>query len=316
MARKAEIDSLGAALLIGFSVIFGFGQVAAKLGNEGFQPVFFAGLRSAVAAPLVLGWILLRGVPLGLTRRMLAPGLLCGSLFAGEFLCLFVALDFNSVVRTTIIFYSMPVWLALAAHVLLPGERITRRKAAGLALAFGGVAWAMGARGGAGEGTLAGDLMSLAGAFGWAGVALCARVSRLSRLPSESVVLWQLLVSAPLLILVAPAFGPVLRDPDALAWGMLAYQAVIVVALGILLWFWLLSVYPASGVASFGFLTPVFGILFGWLLLDEAVGPAVFGAGALVALGIWLINRPARATASAAARRGRRRGATQPGGGP
>jgi drug/metabolite transporter (DMT)-like permease len=108
----------------------------------------------------------------------------------------------------------------------------------------------------------------------------------------------------------------VLRDPDALAWGMLAYQAVIVVALGILLWFWLLSVYPASGVASFGFLTPVFGILFGWLLLDEAVGPAVFGAGALVALGIWLINRPARATASAAARRGRRRGATQPGGGP
>lgn len=306
MAHRREIDLLGAALLTAFAVIFGLGQVAAKLGNEGFQPVFFAGLRSAAAMPLVLLWMRLRAIPLGPGREMLLPGLLCGGLFAAEFLCLFLALDFNSVVRTTIIFYSMPVWLALAAHRFLPGERITPVRAAGLAVAFGGVAWAMAARGGAGEGTIAGDLLALAGALGWAGVALCARLSRLRRLAPEAVLLWQLAVSAPVLLLLAPAFGPVLRAPDALAWAMLAYQAVAVVAVGILLWFRLLAVYPAAGVASFGFLSPVFGILFGWLLLAEPVGPAVLGAGALVALGIWLINRPASGGRPAA---GRGRGA-------
>lgn len=302
MVRKPAIDLPGAALLLIFAAIFGLGQVAGKLGAEGFQPVFFAGLRSAAALPLVLLWMRLRAIPFGPIAAMALPGLLCGGLFAAEFLCLFVALDFNSVVRTTIIFYSMPVWLALAAHRFLPGERITPVRAAGLAVAFGGVAWAMAARGGAGEGTIAGDLLALAGALGWAGVALCARLSRLRRLAPEAVLLWQLAVSAPVLLLLAPAFGPVLRAPDALAWAMLAYQAVAVVAVGILLWFRLLAIYPAAAVASFGFLSPMFAILFGWLLLDEPVGPTVLGAALLVALGIRLINRPARAALPAAAR--------------
>ena len=63
----------------------------------------------------------------------LGAGLLMGLIFAAEFLFLFLALDLTTVVRTSIIFYSMPVWLALMAHVGLPGERITRTKAVGLA---------------------------------------------------------------------------------------------------------------------------------------------------------------------------------------
>jgi len=300
MTRRTGIDALGVALHLLFSLIFGIGLVTTRLGNEGFQPVFFAGVRSAAALPLVIGWMRLRGVPLGLTRDMVLPGLLCGGVFGFEFLCLFMALDHNSVVRTTIVFYSMPVWLALAAHVLLPGERLTPARTLGLALAFGGVAWAMASRGGAGEGTLAGDLYSLAGALLWAGVILCARLSRLRRLPPAAVLLWQHLVAAPLLLAAAPLFGPLMRGPDALDWAILAYQVVIVAAFGILLWFHLLAVYPAAIVAAFGFLTPVFGLLFGWLLLGEEVGPAVLGAGALVILGVALVSRPGGGRPSAA----------------
>jgi drug/metabolite transporter (DMT)-like permease len=113
-----------------------------------------------------------------------------------------------------------------------------------------------------------------------------------------------LLVSAPLLLALAPAFGPPVRALQTVhLWGLM-FQSVVVVAAGFVIWLWLLSVYPASGVASFSFLTPVFGLTLGWLVLGEPVGPGILGAAALVAGGIVLINRPRRdAEADAAVQR-------------
>lgn len=292
MPQKSRMDAAGAAMLVGMAMVFAVGQISIKFGNEGFQPVFFAGLRSALAVLTLALWMRLRGIPVIPEARLAGPGVVAGLFFSAEFICLFLALDHNSVVRTTIIFYSMPVWLALGAHVLLPGDRITPRKALGLAIAFAGVAWALAARGDAGAGTLVGDLLSLGGALGWAGVALSTRASALARERPETQLHWQLLVSAPVLMAAALWFGPPLRDPGALAVAALAYHTLVQVTFGFLFWFWLLTVYPASGVASFGFLSPVFAIALGWAVLGEEVGPAVLGAGALVGLGIVLINRP------------------------
>ena len=64
-----------------------------------------------------------------------------------------------------------------------------------------------------------------------------------------------------------------------------------VVAVGFTVWFWLLSVYPASGMASYAFLTPLFGVLFGWLMFGEQLTVGLVIALALVGAGIWLVNR-------------------------
>ena len=110
---------------------------------------FFAALRSVGGALLIYGWIRWRGLELTLPRATVPAGLLIGAAFAFEFICLFLALDLTTVTRTSVIFYTMPLWLALAAHVLIPGERLTRMKSAGLILAFAGVVVAMVSRGGA-----------------------------------------------------------------------------------------------------------------------------------------------------------------------
>ena len=55
-----------------------------------------------------------------------------------------------------------------------------------------------------------------------------------------------------------------------------------------------MSVYPASGVASFSFLSPVLSVILGWLLLSEHVALSVWAALALIAAGIYLINRKPR----------------------
>lgn len=296
MERKDKIDTFGAVSLIIFALFLAFNQVVIKITNEGFQPVFFAAVRSFGSALLVGGWIALRGGSVRLERRHIGPALGIGAVFAVEFLCLFAALDLTTVTRSSIIFYTMPVWLSLAAHFLLSGERITRARAIGLALAFCGMAWAMGARGSGGgaEGALLGDMLALGGAIGWAGIALIARGTALRELRPQVQLFYQLSVSAPILFVAAFAFGPFLREPEAIHVAGLAFQIVLVSGAAFLAWLWLLSIYPASGVASFSFLSPVFGIVLGHVILGESAGPALLGAGALVAAGLVLINRPAR----------------------
>ena len=63
-------------------------------------------------------------------------------------------------------------------------------------------------------------------------------------------------------------------------------------AITYLIWFWVVGIYPASGLSSFAFLTPAFGVLLGGLLLGEPLTPGLFVALALIAVGILIVNRP------------------------
>ncbi len=296
MPKKDAMDAYGATALVLFSALLGFNQVVIKVVNAGLQPAFFAGLRSAGGVLVLLLLMRLRGRALTITPGTVPIGLIIGVCFGAEFLFLFLALDYTTVVRTGILFYSMPVWLALISHFALPGDRMTPLKAAGLACAFGGVVLALSSRGELTGGALLGDVFALLAAMGWATTALLAKASRLRHETPEMQLLWQLAVSAPLLLGAALFFGPLVRDfQPVLHLSGLAFQIGLVSA-GFVFWLGLLAVYPASGVASFSFLGPVFALLFGWLILDEPVSPSIFAALGLVAVGLVLINRPQRRT--------------------
>ena len=296
MEPKRDMDLAGASALIFFALLLAVNQVVIKLVNEGLQPVFFAAIRSAGGAICMVIWIRLRGRRLDFASGTIPWGVLIGVVFSIEFIGLFVALDLTTVTRTSIIFYSMPLWLALAAHFVLPGERIHLVKGLGLLMAFGGVAWAIVDRGAGTSGTasLWGDIAALIGAWGWAAVALIVRISPLSRVRPEMQNFWQLAVSAPLLLGASIFFGPFIRALEPVHFLGLAFQIVVIVSAGFLFWIWLLTIYRAAEVAAFSFLSPIFGIVLGWALLDEDVGYSILIAGGLVALGIVLINRPNR----------------------
>lgn len=291
--RKANVDGFGAACLIMFALLMGFNQVVIKVGNDGLQPVFAAGLRSLGAALCLLVWIWWRGVPLAVKPGSARVGVLLGALFATEFMLLFTALDLTTVTRTSVIFYTMPVWLTLAAHFLLPGEGLTPGKSLGLAMAFGGVALAMVYRAPGGEASLIGDLCALGAAFCWTAIALVARTKAMQGVSPEMLLLWQTAVSAPLLLVGSLAFGPWIRELAVIHVVGLLYQVVVIAMAAFLMWFWLLARYPAGQVAAFGFLSPVFGAFLGWAVLGDAIGPALFVALVLVTGGLILINRPA-----------------------
>ena len=290
--RKDRLDGTGLAFLLGVQGLLALNQISIKIVNDGLQPVFFAGVRSALAILFVWAFLAWRGRPPRLTRASLPSGLLIGLLFAAEFLFLFLALDLTTVGRASVLMYSMPVWFAVMAHFGL-GERITPQKAIGLALAFSGTAWAIlgGAKGG--EGSLVGDLCALGAALGWALTAFVARRPVMRAEGPEMQLFWMVLVSAPILLAVSPMFGPLVRDLQPVHLALLLFQSSIVVAGGFIAWLWLMSVYPSSTVAAFSFLTPILAILLGAAVFDETLSAAILGPGVLVAVGIVLINRSA-----------------------
>ena len=290
MERKDHVDAIGAVMLTSFAAILAFNQVVIKVTGGGFGPVYMAGLRSIGALLVILVWMRLRQISMATAPQARLGGLLVGGLFGVEFMAIYSAIDVTTVSRASIMLYTMPVWLALIGHFVLPGERLTKRRALGLALAMLGVVLALLDRSGA-DVSLLGDLLGLTAALCWAGIALTVRLTPLAQEKPEVQLLWQLAVSAPILMGAAFILGDTVRDIQPIhLWGML-FQIFCVASFGFLWWFWLLKRYPASGVASFSFLSPVLAVFFGWWILDETITPGVWAALALVALGLALINR-------------------------
>ncbi len=292
MDKKNHIDLFGASALILFSALLGLNQVLIKVVNAGMEPVFQAGLRSVCAFFPVLLFALLARKKLSVSDGSLLPGVVSGSLFGLEFILLFKALDYTSVARASVFFYTMPFWLTAGAHFLLPGQRLTLVKITGMALAFIGVVVALLDQAApATPKAFLGDILCLVGAVFWAAIVLLTRATRLRNSQPEMQLLYQLAVSAPILMAVAFYNGELLRQPDTLIWAVFAFQVLVVVAAGFLTWFWLLSIYPAGEVAVYAFLAPVFGVLSGWLILNESISWKLALALLLVASGIVLVNR-------------------------
>lgn len=271
--------------------LLGLNQVLIKMVNAGLQPVFQAGLRSACAIIPILLFALIMRRKLSMTDGTFPYGIVCGLLFSIEFVVLFLALDYTTVARVSVLFYTMPVWFTIAASFLLPGESLTLGRIIGLGLAVCGIVIAMFDRmDGAVEGRLLGDFLALCASVCWAAIALMCRATPLKKSSPEMQLLYQLSVSAIVLLPLSYLFGEQIREMTPVLGWIFAFQVFVVVAFGFSLWFWILSVYPASATASYSFLAPVFGVFFGWLILDEKISLAIAAALVLVCLGIVLIN--------------------------
>jgi len=79
-----------------------------------------------------------------------------------------------------------------------------------------------------------------------------------------------------------------------MAIGALAYQAVWVAGITFLFWFSLVQRFSASRLSAFTFLTPLFGVLGGHLVLGEPLTLGFGVAVVLVAGGLVLVNRTRR----------------------
>ncbi len=186
--------------------------------------------------------------------------------------------------------------MALGAHYFIAGERLTRLRVLGLALAFAGLCLAF-AHGLSlpTRRELIGDFFELVAGFVWGATTVVIKMRSDMRITPERTLFYQLAVSGVALVAVAWLAGErQLGALTPLVLGSFAYQAVIVAFASYLTWFWLLAHYPASGLAAFSFWTPLFGVMAGALLLGDQLTGYLGAAVVLVALGIYLVNRQPR----------------------
>ncbi len=297
--RKDHVDGLAVALLLGCCAIWGLGQVAAKVTLNEIPPLMQAAVRSLGAALLLVLWSRSRGLALFRADGTGRAGLLAGSLFALEFGCIFVGLQYTSASRMSVFIYFAPFVVALGMPLIARSERLNRVQAAGLLLAFGGVVWAYFegfVSPTAGPQQWLGDALGLAGALLWALTTLTLRGSRLGSALPEKALLYQLAVSAAALGLASLVAGEPwpARLTGASLWP-LAFQTVVITFASYLVWFWLVRHYPATRISAFTLLTPVFGLLAGVGLLGEPLTLRLVVALVAVCAGIWLVNRRAPA---------------------
>ena len=296
--RRPDLRVVGALLFV--QATFGAFHVVGRGVLEVLPPLAVAGLRVAVAAPLLLvvAWRVDRIVP---PRRELPSLALLGLLgvFANQLLYI-VGLGMTTATNAAILMPSIPAFaLMVAAGAGI--ERLTRRTVAGVGLAVAGAVVMLDpSRFAAGAGTTAGNLLVLANCLSYATYLVLQRPV-LRRLPPLTVIAWAFLfggagvlaVTAPTLARLHPAAVP------GAVWAGMAYIVLIPTAVNYALNTWAIRRSSPSLVAAFTTLQPVFTAALAVVFLGERPGVHELAGFLLIAAGLAAIS-------------GRRRGGAAP----
>ncbi len=290
---KPAVDLKGVMILIILCASWGFNQVAIKVAIEGISPVLQAGLRSMGSAALLMLWMRFKNIPIFNKDGSFWWGIAAGTLFSAEFILIYWGLEFTSASRSAIFLNTAPFGVALGAHLFIPKEKLRPLQVIGLCLAFGGILAVFNDSMGLPDSiALLGDVMILAAALLWASVTVMIKASPLAHISPGKVLLYQLLVSAMFLPVASVILGePGIKDLSAMVGLSMVYQIVWVAFITYLAWFWLISNYPVSKIAPFTFLSPLFGVISGVMILNEPMTPLLILALLLVGTGIYLVNK-------------------------
>ncbi len=301
MNTRKPLDAKATGLMFFLCMIWGMQQVVLKATGHDMPPMMQIGIRSGMAAVLVYALIRFRGGMINLRDGSWKPGLLAGLFFATEYIFVGQGLRYTTASHMTVFIYTAPIFAALGLQWRLPEERLKPVQWVGIAIAFLGIITTFSGHADnvqAAPNMLLGDLLGLAAGLSWGATTVLIRCSRLSLTPATTTTLYQLIGAFIILLPVSAVMrqSSFTITPAVLA--SLSYQVFIVSFASFLAWFWLLRNYLASRLGVLSFLTPLYGIIFGVVLLHEplernfVIGTVLVFAGILLVSGYeWILHK-------------------------
>ena len=297
-AKPASWRAIG--FVVGTVLILSSTAPAAKYAVRelpvGLLPLVRFGLAGLIVAPFVLRWGgLIRMVRQDGLRLMLAAAF-CVPINQWFFL---TGAKYAPAAHIGLIYAACPlVVLALAAW--LGQERLTPERVVGVAASMLGVALIatenLGRAGLAGQDALRGDLLEMAAVVAW-GAYLTVNKPLVARHGALPVLAATFLLGAVLdlpVVLATCSSGSPLGSASPRAWLGLAYMATVISVGGLAFQNLSMRHFEASQVATFGNVSPLLTVLWGYLLFDERIAPIAVVGGALVMAGILWASRPSR----------------------
>lgn len=279
-----------------FCLLWSFAFVAGKIGVTDCPPLILLTARFSLAGILILGISALRGDAWSLSWRDALVFAILGVANNALYLGLgYTGLQTVSAGLGGLIVSANPVFTAGLAALFL-GETLSWRKVAGLLLGIAGVGFIVWHRMSVGTDSLHGILFTLAS------LASIVAGTILFKLWAPKGSLWvgngiQNLAAGVALLPFAIGFSSV-GDimPSARLLGAFAFLVLGGSILAYRLWFHLLRTCGATAASAYHFLMPPLGMLFAWIVLGEHLEVRDLLGIVPVALGIYLVTRPAAAS--------------------
>ncbi len=291
-APSQDIDVRGAAAALLVSLLWGANPVIIKIGLVDAPPLRLAWMRMVVGGLVVAlwGWRTGRFAAFSLAPAEWRPLIVIGVLFTAQVGLMNIGTALTTAAHSTILLNLYAVHTVVLVHFMIPGDRFTLRRAAGIVIAYAGIVGLFAGELGPGEATLLGDAIVFVSAF-----LLAERTVYLARyvqhLDPLKLLLSQAIVGTALFLVASQLFEDA---PTHLTWrlaAVVAYQGIVIAGFNFVVNLWLLKHYRASALVAFFLTQPVFGVAAAALLVGETLSLALLLASIAVAIGIGLTSR-------------------------
>jgi drug/metabolite transporter (DMT)-like permease len=276
------------------NLVYATSYVVTRVALDHVPPALLALGRLAIAAAVL--WPVVRALEASAPApsyrdawRIVAMGAVG---FAGAYACSHWGLARSTATNAALLIIVEPVSIMLLSPALL-GERLRGREAAGAAVALVGVVLVV--LNGVPGVTHAlapqwrGDLLLVLAGVAYGAYTLIGRhvLARHSPLVvTARSIAWGAVVMVPLA--VAEWLGGAWPAPNVAAIAGLLYLAVVITALGYLVWNWALARVSAPRASVFLTVQPIGGAVLGVVLLGEPLTAFTVVGGVLIVLGLWV----------------------------
>ncbi len=263
---------LGLFLVIAVGLAWGVNWPVLKVGLSEMPPWTFRALMVTPSGLLLLALARATGAGAALPHGQWPSFLLLTFVNITAWYALSaMALRFLASTDGVLIAFTMPLWAAVFARLLV-GERLTPRRLAALAFGMAGMASLLGGNLGALGVAPVGAALMAVGALSWGlGTVLFKRTQW--AVPTVTLTGWQLTLGGlPLLVGAVALEGFPLTGYSTAAWGAVGYNLLVAMSFGTYAWFKMVSILPAGAAALCSLLIPVVGVTTGHLWLGDPLG--------------------------------------------
>lgn len=274
------------------SILWGANTVVIKMGLEEAPPLRLACMRFVVGGGVICLWAWATGRFAGfrVAPAEWRPLVLLGLLFSVQMAATNVGTWLTSAAHASILINLYAVHTVVLAHFLIPGDRLTARKLAGVLVAYAGTVLLGVRQVTHGAPTLIGDVVVTV-----AGVLLAERTIYLARavqrLDPVKLLLTQAIVGTAVFVVVSGLVEPAPTRWTMRLAGSVAYQGVLISGFNFVVNLALLRRYRPSALSAFFLTQPIFGVIAAALVAGDPLTPDLVIACAAVAVGIGLTSR-------------------------
>ena len=297
VAKPPRMTFVAILLTLSICLLWGGNPVAVQFAADKLPPLLIGTIRFLLATGFMYFWCRLGGHSIAITREQFPYVFGAGLLLFSQIGLFHLGIDKTSSSHGTLLINTYVFWVMVLESYLLRTALLSRWKISGLIVAAIGVVIiiysGLGQKEQLDEPTLRGDLLIAISGFVLALKILLTKAA-MPKMASSPFIFWHDLIGMGLLAISSLLFET-WPGMEAFTWGStlsLLYQGLCVAGFCFGMQAFLLQKYSATSISVYSFTSPLFGVILGALIRGDEISIWFGLAAALVAAGIYLVNRP------------------------